>query len=129
MAEPALASETLTSQARAPLRVVGPAATSTTTQAQPPTTRLEVPPYELQAALALERELGIGHVLAQVLVRRGLSEAAAARAFLDAAEHHPPAAFTAVVWSPMPGRWKGGSPPGGVSASAVPVRDQKAPMS
>src|ERR1700759_2875096 len=96
MAEPALASETLTSQARAPLRVVGPAATSTTTQAQPPTTRLEVPPYELEAALALERELGIGHVLAQVLVRRGLSEAAAARAFLDAAEHHPPAAFTGI---------------------------------
>jgi single-stranded-DNA-specific exonuclease len=95
MAEPALATETLTSQARAPLRVVD-RADAAPPPAQPPSRRLQVPPYELEAALALERELGIGHVLAQVLVRRGLSEAAAARAFLDAAEEHPPAAFTGI---------------------------------
>ena len=51
----------------------------------PPTPRLEIPAYDLSAALALERELGVSHVLAQVLVRRGLSEPAAARAFLEPA--------------------------------------------
>ncbi|HTX29863.1 MAG TPA: single-stranded-DNA-specific exonuclease RecJ [Solirubrobacteraceae bacterium] len=94
MAEPALATETLTSQARAPLRVVEDA--SAPAPAPPPSPRLQIPPYELEAALALERELGIGHVLAQVLVRRGLSEVAAARDFLNAAEQYPPAAFTGI---------------------------------
>ncbi len=49
--------------------------------------------YELGEALALERELGIGHVLSQVLVRRGLGDPAAARAFLAADECHDPRAF------------------------------------
>jgi single-stranded-DNA-specific exonuclease len=52
--------------------------------------------YELAAALALERELGIGHVLSQVLVRRGLGDPAAARAFLAADERHDPRAFTGI---------------------------------
>ena len=43
------------------------------------TPRLEIPPYELSAALRLERELGISHVLAQVLVRRGLTDPREAR--------------------------------------------------
>jgi single-stranded-DNA-specific exonuclease len=55
--------------------------------------RLELAQYSLAAALELERELGIGHVLAQVLVRRGLSDPDAARAFLAAGERHSPAAF------------------------------------
>jgi single-stranded-DNA-specific exonuclease len=55
--------------------------------------RFELAPYELSAALQLESALGIGHVLSQVLVRRGLSDPAAARAFLDAREAHPPEAF------------------------------------
>jgi single-stranded-DNA-specific exonuclease len=45
---------------------------------------LRIPEYELEAALRLERELGIGHVLSQILVRRGLSDPPAARAFLAA---------------------------------------------
>ena len=52
--------------------------------------RFELPDYDLAAALELERELGIGHVLAQVLVRRGLADATRARAFLAAGERHDP---------------------------------------
>jgi single-stranded-DNA-specific exonuclease len=61
-----------------------------------PAKRLELPPYRLADALALERELGIGHVLAQILVRRGLADPAEARAFLDAGEAHDPAAFAGI---------------------------------
>ena len=52
--------------------------------------------YRLADALALERELGIGHALAQILVRRGLGEPAAARAFLEAGEAHDPGAFAGI---------------------------------
>jgi single-stranded-DNA-specific exonuclease len=62
----------------------------------PPTPRLEIPPYDLSAALALERELGISHVLAQILVRRGLANAASARAFLEPTERHDPSAFAGI---------------------------------
>ena len=55
--------------------------------------RLELRGYDLAAALALERELGIGHVLSQILVRRGLDDAGAARRFLEASDEHPPGAF------------------------------------
>src|SRR5438067_33676 len=58
-----------------------------------PFARLEVAPYDLASALALEREVGIGHVLAQALVRRGFTHASEAGAFLDAREEHPPSAF------------------------------------
>jgi single-stranded-DNA-specific exonuclease len=44
----------------------------------------------------LERELGVSGPLAQVLVRRGLSEPGGARAFLDADEEHSPAAFAGI---------------------------------
>jgi single-stranded-DNA-specific exonuclease len=57
------------------------------------TRRLEIPPYSVADALTLERELGIGHVLAQVLVRRGLADPARAAAFLRADERHEPASF------------------------------------
>jgi single-stranded-DNA-specific exonuclease len=57
------------------------------------TPRVELAPYDLEAALALRKELGIGHVLAQVLVRRGLADPEAARAFLTPAERHEPSAF------------------------------------
>ena len=50
--------------------------------------RLSVTPYEFAAASGLARELGCSHVLAQVLVRRGLGEPEAARAFLAAGERH-----------------------------------------
>src|SRR4051794_30689517 len=51
--------------------------------------RLAVSPYEFAAAARLCADLGCSHVVAQVLVRRGLGESAAARAFLAADETHP----------------------------------------
>jgi single-stranded-DNA-specific exonuclease len=60
--------------------------------------RLELPAYDLGAARALERELGASHVLAQVLVRRGLGDPAAARAFLAAGECHEPECFDGIGW-------------------------------
>jgi single-stranded-DNA-specific exonuclease len=58
--------------------------------------RLEIPTYDLAAALALERELGVSHVLAQVLVRRGLADPVAAREFLDPREAYEPTAFDGI---------------------------------
>jgi single-stranded-DNA-specific exonuclease len=57
---------------------------------------LRIPTYDLEAALTLERELGISHVLAQVLVRRGLARPATARVFLDADIRHEPTAFAGI---------------------------------
>ena len=62
----------------------------------PPAPRLELASYDLTAALALERELGVSHVLAQVLVRRGLSDVSAARAFMNPTEAHEPSAFAGI---------------------------------
>ena len=62
----------------------------------PPTPRLEIPVYDLTAALALRRQLGVSHVLAQVLVRRGLSEPAAALAFLEPQDAYDPSAFAGI---------------------------------
>ncbi|MGZ4174568.1 MAG: hypothetical protein ACXVQR_08835, partial [Solirubrobacteraceae bacterium] len=61
-----------------------------------PEARLEVPAYDFAAALALERELGVSHVLGQILARRGFSDVAGARAFLAAADEHDPAEFTGI---------------------------------
>jgi len=44
----------------------------------------------------LQRQLGVSGPVAQVLVRRGLGEPTAARAFLAAEEEHPPAAFAGI---------------------------------
>jgi single-stranded-DNA-specific exonuclease len=63
---------------------------------RPPLPRLEILPYDLDAACALERELGVSHVLGQVLVRRGLADPAAARAFLAADEIYEPNAFLGI---------------------------------
>src|SRR4051794_23523823 len=46
-------------------------------------------PYPFAAAARLSARLGCSHVVAQVLVRRGLGEPETARAFLAAAEAHP----------------------------------------
>ena len=59
--------------------------------ADPP--RLQIAPCDLAAALALERELGVSHPVAQVLVRRGMGDPAVARAWLAAAERHDPSQF------------------------------------
>ncbi len=61
-----------------------------------PAPTLEIPAYDLTAALVLERELGVSHVLAQVLVRRGLSDVRAAEAFLEPREVHDPSAFAGI---------------------------------
>src|SRR3954470_14165533 len=61
-----------------------------------PTSRLEIPPCPSAPALALERELGVSFAVAQVLVRRGLGDAAAARAWLDAADRQPPPGFCGI---------------------------------
>ncbi|MEA2167662.1 MAG: single-stranded-DNA-specific exonuclease, partial [Solirubrobacteraceae bacterium] len=55
--------------------------------------RFALSPYDFGAASRLEAEIGVSHVVAQVLVRRGLAEPAAARAFLAADTRHPLAAF------------------------------------
>jgi single-stranded-DNA-specific exonuclease len=56
-------------------------------------TRIAIAPYDFASARALGEELGVSHVVAQVLARRGLGEPAAARAFLAADEQHPLEAF------------------------------------
>ena len=54
--------------------------------------RLDIPPCPVSDVLALQRELGVGFVVGQVLVRRGLGDPAAARAWLEARDAHPPSA-------------------------------------
>jgi len=79
------------------LRVVAEAESGeSAARAARPESRLEIPPYDLEAALALQRELGVGHVLAQILVRRGLGDPVAAGEFLEARERHPPGAFAGI---------------------------------
>jgi single-stranded-DNA-specific exonuclease len=62
--------------------------------AEPPL--IELASYDLRAALALERELGISHVMAQVLVRRGIDDVQAARTLLEPRERHDPALFAGI---------------------------------
>jgi single-stranded-DNA-specific exonuclease len=90
VAEPALLPSPSLSPAAVPLRLADTNADPPRIRHQP---RLELSPYDIEAALALERELGIGHVLAQVLVRRGWQDPEQARKFLAAREEHPPSAF------------------------------------
>ena len=56
----------------------------------------EIPPCSPSALQALRRELGVSAAMAQVLVRRGHAEPAAARAFLAASEEHSPAGFDGI---------------------------------
>ncbi|HZU60738.1 MAG TPA: single-stranded-DNA-specific exonuclease RecJ [Solirubrobacteraceae bacterium] len=90
MAEPALLPEPSLAPAPASLELAPP-------PRERRRSRLELPRYDFVAALALERELGIGHVLAQILVRRGLSDAEAARSFLEADQGHPPSDFAGLA--------------------------------
>ena len=58
--------------------------------------RLDIPAAPVEACARLERELGVSAVLAQVLVRRGLGEPDAARAFMAAEERHDAALFDGI---------------------------------
>ena len=80
-----------------PVELPGPgAALHAVPEPPPPAPRLEIPGYDLSAALRLERELGLSHVLAQVLVRRGISDPGVARAFLDPRDAHDPGEFAGI---------------------------------
>jgi single-stranded-DNA-specific exonuclease len=61
-----------------------------------PTPRLDLPRYDLADALTLERELGVSHVVSQLLVRRGLADPALAKAFLEAREGHEWSEFAGI---------------------------------
>jgi single-stranded-DNA-specific exonuclease len=61
-----------------------------------PPRRFEIAQCPEPQLRTLQRALGVSEVLAQVLVRRGLADAADARAFLAAEEEHPPAAFAGI---------------------------------
>ncbi len=92
----ALASATASPVRAATLQAVTSPAHPAQTAGGPPTPRLEIPSYDLAATLALQRELGISHVLAQVLVRRGFADPLAAREFLHPSEAHEPSAFAGI---------------------------------
>ena len=70
------------------LRLAGPAAR--------PERRIELPTYDLAAALELEHELGVSHVVAQILVRRGHGDPSVARAFLSPDERHDASLFDGI---------------------------------
>ncbi len=77
----------------APLRVVAEPAPA---ESRPQAPRIELANYDLAAAIGLERELGISHTLAQVLVRRGLDRAQLVRDFLDPRDAYEPSAFAGI---------------------------------
>ena len=78
------------------VRPAGPGDRGDVVVAPPDEVRIELPRYSLPDALRLRRELGIGMVLAQVLVRRGLADADDARSFLAAADRHDPSELTGI---------------------------------
>jgi single-stranded-DNA-specific exonuclease len=57
---------------------------------------LNIPPAPIASIRALERRLGVSFAVAQVLVRRGLGDEHAARAWLAAQERHDPARFAGI---------------------------------
>lgn len=63
-------------------------------QLDPVTRRIALPPYDIEAAVALESELGVSHVLAQILVRRGFHDADVVRELLEPRERYDAAAFS-----------------------------------
>jgi single-stranded-DNA-specific exonuclease len=91
-AEAATAPAPGAASAAVPLAVVPGAAPSSA----PAAPRLEIPRYDLAAAVALERSLGVSHVVSQLLVRRGLHDPHVARAFLDGADAHDPSEFDGI---------------------------------
>lgn len=98
--------------------------------------RIEIPAAPSADVHRLAGELGVSHVLAAVLVRRGLAEPALARAFLRADEAHPPSAFAGIdaVVELIQGHVRAGTPItvhgdydcDGVCSTAVYVRALRA---
>ena len=58
---------------------------------------IDITACSVAQALTLERDLGVSFTVAQVLVRRGLSDVESARQFLAADEEHPAAAWAAAA--------------------------------
>ncbi len=58
--------------------------------------QFDIAPAPVAECLRLEAELDLSFPVAQVLVRRGLSDPAAARAFLQAADRHDPSEFAGI---------------------------------
>src|SRR3954467_9485969 len=58
-----------------------------------PPRRIRLAPCPSADVARLEHELGVSHVVAQVLVRRGFADPGAARAWLEAGERHEATAF------------------------------------
>jgi single-stranded-DNA-specific exonuclease len=83
------------SRARTPACRAVPSTPLHTVRRVPPPSdvRLQVTSYDYAAAERLSAALGVSHVTAQVLVRRGFADLAAARAFLAAETRHPLDAF------------------------------------
>lgn len=79
-----------------PLAPVAAAATAPAPVAAPPGRRIELKPCDPVAVETVREALDCSRALAQVLVRRGHDEPAAARAFLAAEEIHPPSAFEGI---------------------------------
>lgn len=94
--------------------------------------RLDLRSYDIGAALRLEEELGVSHVLSQILVRRGYHEPEAVRRFLAADERHEPGLFDGIdgalelIWRHIRGAGHivvhGDYDVDGVCATAVLVR-------
>ncbi|WCB94277.1 RecJ-like ssDNA exonuclease [Baekduia alba] len=60
------------------------------------TPRLDVPPCDSAAALALARDLGMSFPVGQALVRRGITSLDDARAWLAGVDEHPASAFRGI---------------------------------
>lgn len=116
------------------MAVVSPLDSLTTDATAPAASgrRLHLPGYDLEAAIRLERELGVDHVLSQILVRRGYGQPVQARAFLAADERHEPGMFAGIeaalelIWRHVRGGTRivvhGDYDVDGVCATAVLVR-------
>jgi single-stranded-DNA-specific exonuclease len=79
-----------------PAEVRAPPALEPNGPVTPSPPRLRISAYAVADALRLEHELGIGHVLAQILVRRGLGDPQLAREFLQAGDSHEPSEFAGI---------------------------------
>jgi single-stranded-DNA-specific exonuclease len=77
----------------APRRLVG---VSGAKHSQSKAVSFDLRPVAFADVVGLEQDLGVSHVVAQVLARRGLTDPDAARAFLAADEAHSPRAFRGV---------------------------------